>query len=404
MQSVYRTTPIPAEEPTICGIAGATTFCRSAAIHTKRGHSLPSWKLTGSAAAGDSRSAGGDIIRRSGADSVSGGEHTISGNTEGSACIGDPAISAPAYPLIAVAGPTGSGKSELALRIAEKFHGEIVNCDSLQVYRYFDVGTAKLPIEERSGIPHHLIDIVNPDELFTAGEYSRLARQRLGEIAARGKLPVIAGGTGFYLRALLDGLFQGPARDQPLRERLAARERRRPGSLHRLLRRFDRNTASRIHPNDVPKVTRALEVCLVTRRPVSELFREGRNALSGYRPLKLGLLPDREALYRKLDARCAHMFESGLAEEVKQILALGFSPSLKPFESHGYKQALQWIRGELNQREAVFYAQRNTRQYAKRQITWFRREKDMVWLKGFGDSAEVNERAMELVEGHLKSA
>lgn len=307
------------------------------------------------------------------------------------------------YPLIAVAGPTGSGKSELALAIAASFNGEIVNCDSLQVYRYFDIGTAKLPEHERGGIRHHLIDIVDPDQLFTAGEYARLARQTLDEIAGRRKLPVVAGGTGFYLRALLEGLFEGPARDQQLRDRLSARESRRPGSLHRVLTRFDRETAAKIHPNDVPKVTRALEVCLVTRRPVSELFRMGRAALQGYRPLKLGLMPDREALYRKLDTRCAQMFESGLAEEVKQILAWGFPKASKPFESHGYKQALQCIRGELNPREAVFYAQRNTRQYAKRQITWFRRERDMVWLNGFGDSQEVKSRALELVNAHLAS-
>jgi tRNA dimethylallyltransferase len=307
------------------------------------------------------------------------------------------------YPLIAVAGPTGSGKSELALNLAEKFNGEIVNCDSLQVYRYFDIGTAKLPEQERRGIPHHLIDIVDPDELFTAGGYARLAREALAGIAARGKLPILAGGTGFYLRALLEGLFPGPSRDQPLRDRLTAREKRRPGSLHRLLTRFDRATATKIHPNDMPKVTRAVEVCLLTRRPASELFREGREALRGYRPLKLGMLPEREALYRKLDARCAVMFEAGLVEEVNQILVRGFPASSKPFESHGYKQALQLIRGELTMREAVFYAQRNTRQYAKRQITWLRRERNMIWLKGFGDSAEVNERAARLVDGHLTS-
>src|SRR5580704_16281071 len=157
-------------------------------------------------------------------------------------------------PLVAVAGPTGSGKSGLALEIAATFGGEVVNCDSLQVYRYFDIGTAKLPLADRRGIPHHLIDVANPDELFTAGEYARLARLAIAEISGRGRLPVVAGGTGFYLRALLDGLFEGPVRDQTLRDRLALRETRRPGSLHRLLRRFDRESASKIHANDIPKV------------------------------------------------------------------------------------------------------------------------------------------------------
>jgi tRNA dimethylallyltransferase len=302
-------------------------------------------------------------------------------------------------PLVAVAGPTGSGKSSLALAIAQALGGEVVNCDSLQIYRYFDIGTAKLPIEDRRGIPHHLMDIANPDEVFTAGEYARLARAAITEISGRGCLPVVAGGTGFYLRALLDGLFEGPARDQTLRDRLAVREARRPGSLHRLLRRFDPESAARIHANDVPKVTRALEVCLVTRRPVSHLYREGRDALRGYRTLKIGLSPDRDALYKSLDVRCAAMFQSGLMDEVKRILAMGYPAASKPFESHGYKQALQLLNGELSSKEAVFYAQRNTRNYAKRQMTWFRKEPDMVWLRSFGDVAEP--QALERVRMFL---
>jgi tRNA dimethylallyltransferase len=303
--------------------------------------------------------------------------------------------------LVAVAGPTGSGKSDLALLIAETFDGEIVNCDSLQVYRHFDIGTAKLPLAGRRGIPHHLIDILDPSQLFTAGEYARLARATIAEISARGRLPILAGGTGFYLRALLEGLFEGPARDQPLRDRLAAREARRPASLHRLLRRFDSTAAAKIHANDIPKVTRALEICLLTRQPVSRLFQQGRDALRGYRTLKLGLLPDRETLNPRLDARCAWMFEHGLVEEVRRILALGFSPACKPFESHGYKQALQLIQGELSPRDAVFYAQRNTRHYAKRQITWFRRERELQWLRGFGDAPQIRQAALAHVAGFL---
>jgi tRNA dimethylallyltransferase len=305
-------------------------------------------------------------------------------------------------PLVAVAGPTGSGKSAIALDLAEAFNGEIVNCDSLQVYRHFDLGTAKLPMEQRRGIRHHLIDIADPDELFTAGEYARLARRTIAGIAQRGRLPILAGGTGFYLRALLDGLFEGPERDQPLRDRLAARELLRPGVLHRLLKRFDSAAALKIHPNDVPKVTRALEVCLLTRRPVTELFRRGRDALRGYRTLKLGLLPARDALYERLDLRCAQMFEGGLVEEARHILSLGFAATCKPFESHGYRQALQLIHGELGARDALFYAQRNTRNYAKRQITWFRREPGLVWLKGFGEEREMREMAVERVRSFLQ--
>jgi len=305
--------------------------------------------------------------------------------------------------LVAVAGPTGSGKSDLALLLAEKFDGEIVNCDSLQVYRHFDIGTAKLPLGERRGIAHHLIDILEPDQLFTAGEYARLARAAIAEISARGRLPILAGGTGFYLRALVEGLFDGPVRDQPLRDRLSAREARRPGSLHRLLKRFDSAAAGKIHANDTPKVTRALEICLLTRQPVSRLFEQGRDALRGYRTLKLGLLPDREALNPRLDGRCAWMFEHGLVEEVRGILGLGFSPACKPFESHGYKQAMQLIEGELSARDAVFYAQRNTRHYAKRQITWFRREREMEWLKGFGEAEHIREAAVASVAKFLTS-
>ena len=306
-------------------------------------------------------------------------------------------------PLVAIGGPTGTGKSSLALAVAEAFGGEIVNCDSLQVFRYFDIGTAKLPESGRRGIPHHLIDIVNPDEIFTAGDYARRGRAALGEISARGRLPVVCGGTGFYLRALISGLFEGPVRDEALRERLAARERRRPGCLHRLLSRLDSAAARKIHPHDVPKVTRALEVCLLARRPVSELFRAGRNALEGYRALKLVLNPDRESLYERLDARCRAMFEGGLMDEVRHILDLGFSPRVKPFESHGYKQALQLLCGELTPPQAIEQAQRNTRRYAKRQLTWFRQEPSVEWISGFGDDTAVSRQVLVRVREFLNT-
>ena len=306
-------------------------------------------------------------------------------------------------PLVAVIGPTGSGKSDLALSIAEEFHGEILNCDSLQIYRHFDIGTAKLPLLERRGIPHHLLDILEPNQVFTAGEFARRAAAVLADISARNHLPVVAGGTGFYLRALLDGLFPGPQRDEALRGRLAEREARHPGALHKLLRRFDREAAARVHPNDIPKLIRALEVCLLTRRPLTRLFQEGRAALVGYRTIKLGISPDRTELYEKLDARCEQMFRSGLVEEVQRILDMGFAADVKPFESHGYRQVVQMLRGELTAKEALFYAQRNTRRYAKRQVTWFRQEKDVHWLRGFGGEPDVKRRALELVRDLLTS-
>lgn len=299
--------------------------------------------------------------------------------------------------LVAVVGPTGSGKSDLALAIAGEFGGEVVNCDSLQIYRHFDVGTAKLSPEQQRGIPHHMLDVAAPDENFSAGEYARRVRPLLAQIAARGKLPVVAGGTGFYLRALLDGLFPGPGRDDTLRERLAAREARKPGSLHRLLRRFDPVSAARIHPKDRQKLVRALEVCLLLRRPMSQAFAAGQDPLTGYSVLKIGLSPPREQLYGRLDSRCRRMFESGLVEEVRGILAMGYPPTVKPLEAHGYRQALQLLRGELSYEEAVYHAQRNTRRYAKRQWTWFRQEPGVEWFAGFGDDPVLQAAVLERV-------
>lgn len=304
-------------------------------------------------------------------------------------------------PLVAIVGPTGSGKSELALRLADEFEAEVVNCDSLQVYRGFDIGTAKLPPAERRGIPHHLLDVVNPDEPFTAGEYARQARRVLNEIVARKHLPLVVGGTGLYLRALVDGLFPGPGRDDELRRRLVEREARRPGLLHRLLRRLDPEAAGRIHPADRHKLVRAVEVCLLTGRPISECFASGRDALEGFRVLKIGLNPPREELYRRLDERCARMFQAGLIDEVKRILAMGYPETIKPLQAHGYRQALQVLRGELDPRKALYYAQRNTRRYAKRQWTWFRHEPGVVWLNGFGDQPEVQGAAADLVRQFL---
>jgi tRNA dimethylallyltransferase len=303
--------------------------------------------------------------------------------------------------VIAIAGPTGCGKSELALRIAGEFHGEVVNCDSVQIYRFFNIGTAKLPQESRRGIPHHMIDIANPDEVFTAGDFARAGRLVLDDIAGRGRVPVVTGGTGFYLRALLDGLAPGPPRDETLRARLQASETRKPGLIHRLLRRIDPPTAVRIHPNDTQKVIRALEICISARKTATEVFAAGRDKLEGFRALKIGLFPNREQLYQRLESRMEAMFTTGLIEETASILALGYRPGCKPFESIGYKQALQNIQGELSPKDALFYAKRDTRRYAKRQMTWFRQDRGIEAFSGFGDDPAIMEKVRERVRGFL---
>jgi tRNA dimethylallyltransferase len=301
--------------------------------------------------------------------------------------------------MVVIAGPTGAGKSTLAVRVAECFQGEIVNCDSLQLYRGFDVGTAKLPELERRAIPHHMIDVLNASEVYSAGDYARDARQAIARIRVSGRLPILAGGTGFYLRALLDGLPSLPARDQRLRATLLARESRRPGSLHRLLGRLDPPAAARIHARDVQKLTRALEIRLLTRNPLPPS--SSAEPLAGYRILKLGLQPERTSLYESLDARAAEMFRHGLIEEVMELLGAGCTGQEKPFESLGYKQALQHVRGALTVTQAIASTQLETRQYAKRQLTWFRRDPEIVWLQGFGNSASVIERCLDLVRNFL---
>ena len=296
-----------------------------------------------------------------------------------------------------VLGPTGSGKSELAIKIAQAFGGEIVNCDSLQLYRGYNIGTAKVPADLRQGIPHHLIDILDPTELFTAGQYARVAREALAEIAGRGRVPIVVGGTGFYLRALLQGLFAGPSRDESIRTRLQDREHTRPGSLHRILSRLDPAAGARIHPNDKNKTIRALEVRLLEGKPITALFENGRNPLSGFDPIKLGLDPARNHLYERINARTVKMFQRGLVDEVRQLLATGVPANAKPFESLGYKQALQVAQGFLTEQQALESTQLETRQYAKRQLTWFRRETEVHWLHGFGEDARIQDDALAVV-------
>jgi tRNA dimethylallyltransferase len=305
--------------------------------------------------------------------------------------------------LVAIAGPTGAGKSDLALHVARLFQGEILNCDSIQIYRFFNIGAAKLVEERRRGISHHLIDAADPGEVFTAGDFARIGRPILREIADRNHLPVVTGGTGFYLRALIDGLAPGPQRNEELRSRLLAREKIRTGAVHRLLRRFDPATAARIHPNDVPKALRALEICLSAHRSATEVFAGGRDVLEGFRVLKIGLFPNREQLYARLEARMEAIFAAGLIDETAAILARGYPETCKPFESIGYKQALQALKGEITVKDALFYAKRDTRRYAKRQMTWFRQERDIEIFAGFGNEPGIIARVAERIESFLKA-
>lgn len=296
-----------------------------------------------------------------------------------------------------VLGPTGSGKTALSLALAERFGGEIVNCDSVAMYREFEIGTAKPTVAERARAPHHLLDFVDPCGYVTAGDYARQAREILQKIRQRGALPIVVGGTGLYLRALLEGLFAGPQRSEDLRERLRARaEEEGPGYLQRVLRRLDPAAAAKIHANDASKLLRAIEVCLASRTKMSEMWKQGREPLQGFRIVRLGLNPDRKALYERINQRAQQMFDSGLSEETLTLLEkYGAAP--RPLSALGYKQAVALMRGEFDRETAVQAAQQAHRNYAKRQMTWFRREPDVLWISGFGDEEKVQAEAIQKV-------
>jgi len=303
--------------------------------------------------------------------------------------------------VVVVLGPTGSGKTALSLVLAESFRGEIVNCDSVAMYRGFEIGTAKPSSAERARAPHHLLDIVEPTAYITAGDYARMARNVLAEIKQRGNLPMVVGGTGLYLRAMLDGLSPGPPRSEELRERLRARTTEKgPQHLHRILSHLDREAAAKIHSNDVPKLIRAVEVCISSRQKMTAMWRAGREPLQGFRIFRLGLNPDRSALYERINRRAMHMFHAGLVRETRLLLE-AYGEKARPLESLGYKQAVQLIRGELDEAAAIREAQQAHRNYAKRQMTWFRREPNVTWLEGFGDERTVQQTAVELVKKQL---
>lgn len=300
--------------------------------------------------------------------------------------------------LLVVLGPTASAKTSLALALAEQFRGEIVSCDSVALYRELEIGTAKPSLEDRRRIPHYMIDIAGPEEQVTAGDYSRLARAAIREITSRSHLPMVVGGTGLYLRALLEGLFAGPPRSEELRSRLRDRAAQRgPEYLHRILTRLDPAAAQSIHANDVPKVIRALEVCISSRVPMTVSWREGRDPLRGFSIVRIGLDPPREELYRRINTRAEEMFRRGLVEETRTLLNQ-YGDAARALGSLGYKQAAQLLAGGISLPEAISATQQGHRNYAKRQMTWFRREPDVHWLSGFGNDSSIIQRVSELIE------
>lgn len=299
--------------------------------------------------------------------------------------------------LVVLLGPTASGKTALSLALAEKFNGEIVSCDSVAVYRDLEIGTAKPTAAERAQVPHHCIDIVSPERDYSAGDYQRDGRAAIAQVVARRRLPIVTGGTGLYLRALLEGLFEGPQRSEPLRARLRrSGARHGVGWLSRLLGRLDADAAGRIHANDTPKLIRAIEVSLEERRPITEAWAAGAEPLRGFQILRIGLTPERAALYRHIDVRAAAMFERGLVAETERLIAK-YGKERRVFDALGYRQARQLLSGELSEAQAIEAAQRGHRNYAKRQFTWFRREPEVRWLAGFGGDPEIQQAAMQAV-------
>ena len=290
--------------------------------------------------------------------------------------------------LIVLVGPTASGKTALSLALALQLGGEIISCDSVSVYRGMDIGSAKPTPQEQSRVPHHLIDIVTPEVQYTAGDYGRAARTAAHATAQQGRVPIVVGGTGLYLRALLDGLSPVPSRNAPLRARLQRIiDRAGPARLHAVLRRLDPTAANRIHPNDQPKLIRAAEVSILSRRPMSDALAQDRpQPLEGVRILQFGLSPPREQLYKRVNARCAAMFTDGLVEETRTLVAR-YGEGRRAFGALGYAQAVRVLHGDLTEAQAITATQQGHRNYAKRQGTWFRKDPRIHWLNTFGQDA-----------------
>ncbi|MBD0370581.1 MAG: tRNA (adenosine(37)-N6)-dimethylallyltransferase MiaA [Pyrinomonadaceae bacterium] len=303
-------------------------------------------------------------------------------------------------PVIAIVGPTASGKSELGIHLALRFGGEIINCDSVQVYREIEIATAKVPFEERRGVPHHLIDFVPLEINYTAGDWARDAAAKIDEIEARGRLAFIVGGTGFYLRALREPFFQSQPTDASLRERLTSiRERRGAAHLHKMLARVDPDSAQKLFPNDWPRVQRALEVRFQTGVLLSQrLTARPAPPPAASRLRVLALAPPRAELYRRINERTEAHFRAGLMEEVRALLARGAPPASTALGAHGYRRVVEYLRGERTFASALEQTSMDVRHYAKRQLTWFRREAGVEWFTGFGDEPETEAKVAARVE------
>lgn len=299
----------------------------------------------------------------------------------------------------AIVGPTASGKSELGIELALRVDGEIINCDSVQVYREIEIATAKIPLSERRGIPHHLIDFVPPEVNYTAGEWAREAARWIEEIEARGKMALLVGGTGFYLRALRQPFFPSPKTDESLRRRLTEiRARRGASHLHRMLRRLDPQSALKLFERDWPRVQRALEVRIQTGEPMSaQASARGEPPACAARIKVFALLPPRAELYQRINERTERHFAAGLVEEVRHLLEKGVPADSNALGAHGYRRVVEYLRGERDLESAIEQTKLDVRHYAKRQLTWFRREPGVEWVEGFGDDPSVQNRVIKAV-------
>ena len=303
--------------------------------------------------------------------------------------------------MLAIVGPTASGKSALGIEIALKLNGEIINCDSVQVYKEIQIATAKVPLEERKGIPHHLIDFVSPDVNYTAVEWAREAAKKIEEIEARGHVPLLVGGTGFYLRALREPFFVSPPTDESLRRRLnRIRERHGAEHIHRLLQRLDPKAAGALYPRDWPRVQRAIEVYLQTRQSIMDQKPDRPEPHESARRLRiLALNPPRAELYKRINERTEAHFRAGLVEEVRRLLDRGFSPASNALGAHGYRRVVEYLQGRRDLESAIEQTKLDVRHYAKRQLTWFRHEPEVEWFDGFGEEIGVLRSVLEAVSG-----